>query len=90
MRPTRIEEQEPPRADVRAPWWRTVPRPLPPGTPIPDPDAPFGAPVPVGANGRATLTTTALPVGTLAIRAAYGGDANLFGATSSPVIVTVR
>lgn len=52
--------------------------------------APFGAPVPVGANGRATLTTTALPVGTLAIRAAYGGDANLFGATSSPVIVTVR
>lgn len=50
----------------------------------------FGAAVPVAANGRATLTTTTLPVGTLAIRATYSGDRNLFGATSNPLTVTVR
>ena len=50
----------------------------------------FGAAVPVGVNGRATLTTTALPVGALVVRATYSGDRNLFGATSNPITVTVR
>jgi hypothetical protein len=49
----------------------------------------LGAPVRV-IGGRATLTTSALPAGTLAVRAVYSGDANLFGATSSPMGMRVR
>ena len=50
----------------------------------------FGAAVPVAANGRATLTTTALPRGTLAVRAVYSGSTNSLGSTSNPLTVTVR
>ena len=46
-----------------------------------DGGSPLGAPVPVGPDGAATLTTSTLDAGTHQIAAAYSGDANL--ATSS-------
>lgn len=51
---------------------------------------PFGGPVTVPANGRATLTTSTLPVGTLSIRAIYSGGPNALGSTSAIFTMTVR
>ena len=44
---------------------------------------------PVNASGVATLTTTALPVGSDSITAVYGGDSNYQTATSNAVVETV-
>ncbi len=43
----------------------------------------------VNANGVATLTTTALPVGADPVKAVYGGDTNYGTGTSNTVTVTV-
>jgi hypothetical protein len=51
---------------------------------------PFGGPVTVLANGRATLTTSTLRVGTLSIRAIYSGGPNALGSTSAIFTMTVR
>lgn len=44
---------------------------------------------PLNASGQATLTTTTLPVGSDAVTAIYGGDANYEGSSSTPLTVTV-
>ncbi len=49
----------------------------------------LGPPVAV-ANGRATLTTAALAVGTHSLTAAYSGDATFAPATSPPLSYTVN
>jgi uncharacterized delta-60 repeat protein len=43
----------------------------------------------VGADGTATLVTTALSPGTIALRASYSGDGNVQGEMSAPLWVTV-
>jgi hypothetical protein len=43
----------------------------------------------LNASGVATLATTALPIGSDAITAAYAGDANFGPSTSAPVTVTI-
>jgi hypothetical protein len=45
--------------------------------------------VSLDANGKATLTTTMLPVGTNNLAAQYGGDVNFAGSTSTALSVTV-
>ncbi|MGH9687958.1 MAG: Ig-like domain-containing protein [Candidatus Acidiferrales bacterium] len=45
--------------------------------------------VTLNGSGVATLTTTALPIGTDAITAAYGGDQNFAASTSATVAVSV-
>jgi hypothetical protein len=44
----------------------------------------------LNASGIATLTTTALPVGTDGITASYPGDSSYAGSTSTPVTVTIN
>ncbi len=48
-----------------------------------------GDPVPVNAQGRATLVTNSLTVGSHRVEAAYSGSANDVGSSSSPVTQTV-
>ena len=43
---------------------------------------------PVNANGTATVSPT-LPSGTLSLLAAYSGDSNLLGSSSSPITQSV-
>jgi autotransporter-associated beta strand protein len=45
---------------------------------------------PVNGSGVATLTTTALPLGTLSITATYSGDANFTASTAAAASQTVR
>ena len=52
--------------------------------------APFGGPIALPANGRATLTTSSLPVGILSIRAVYSGGPSALGSTSVIYSMTVR
>jgi hypothetical protein len=51
---------------------------------------PFGGPIALPANGRATLTTSSLPVGILSIRAVYSGGPSALGSTSVIYSMTVR
>lgn len=50
---------------------------------------PVSAPVPLDANGRATVTTSSLPVGTHAMVATYSGDTKFASSVSSPLSVRV-
>ncbi|HLZ70038.1 MAG TPA: Ig-like domain-containing protein [Dehalococcoidia bacterium] len=49
-----------------------------------------GAPVALAANGRASVSTTALQIGTATITATYGGDTNFTGSSGSLAQVVTR
>ncbi len=70
--------------------------PIPPATGVPTgtvtvsaEGTPVGPAVPLDANGRGTVTTSSLPVGTHAMVAAYSGDARFASSVSTPLSLRV-